>query len=359
MKNIHDDDFELQDENLTSRMDRAKILISVIPVVLIIIILAVTMIVNEKKEDPSESEDLQQSIMDYADETNSTNNTLVKTEELPQTDTKLTTPEKEVVSKDEISAEEDQGNAEPSSTPYGKIMDTDKTDYSKVSYDRDEQLKEMMSYWADNNQKALDDLANLDRFKAMSWALRDTTDFYYYGDRNVSGIPEGKGIAVYADNQYYYGDWKDGVRSGNGTWIHYHIHNTANKNDLYLYHQYTGSWAEDLPEGEGSEHYDYEMSLLKENTGYNNNLIGSYSKGLVNGDFYLTNIYPDGNVREWYAQAEHGSWIYKSENKDKAGRGPVYVSNIDPNDYIWMLPKENKNVGVPCLISKKNSSSKN
>lgn len=359
MKNIHDNDFELQDENLISRMDRAKILISVIPVVLIIIILAVTMIVNEKKEDPSESEDLQQSIMDYADETNSTNNTLVKTEELPQTDTKLTTPEKEVVSKDEISAEEDQGNAEPSSTPYGKIMDTDKTDYSKVSYDRDEQLKEMMSYWADNNQKALDDLANLDRFKAMSWALRDTTDFYYYGDRNVSGIPEGKGIAVYADNQYYYGDWKDGVRSGNGTWIHYHIHNTANKNDLYLYHQYTGSWAEDLPEGEGSEHYDYEMSLLKENTGYNNNLIGSYSKGLVNGDFYLTNIYPDGNVREWYAQAEHGSWIYKSENKDKAGRGPVYVSNIDPNDYIWMLPKENKNVGVPCLISKKNSSSKN
>lgn len=359
MKNIHDDDFELQDENLISRMDRAKILISVIPVVLIIIILAVTMIVNEKKEEPSESEDLQQSIMDYADETNSTNNTLVKTEELPQTDTKLTTPEKEVVSKDEISAEEDQGNAEPSSTPYGKIMDTDKTDYSKVSYDRDEQLKEMMSYWADNNQKALDDLANLDRFKAMSWALRDTTDFYYYGDRNVSGIPEGKGIAVYADNQYYYGDWKDGVRSGNGTWIHYHIHNTANKNDLYLYHQYTGSWAEDLPEGEGSEHYDYEMSLLKENTGYNNNLIGSYSKGLVNGDFYLTNIYPDGNVREWYAQAEHGSWIYKSENKDKAGRGPVYVSNIDPNDYIWMLPKENKNVGVPCLISKKNSSSKN
>lgn len=359
MKNIHDDDFELQDENLISRMDRAKILISVIPVVLIIIILAVTMIVNEKKEDPSESEDLQQSIMDYADETNSTNNTLVKTEELPQTDTKLTMPEKEVVSKDEISAEEDQGNAEPSSTPYGKIMDTDKTDYSKVSYDRDEQLKEMMSYWADNNQKALDDLANLDRFKAMSWALRDTTDFYYYGDRNVSGIPEGKGIAVYADNQYYYGDWKDGVRSGNGTWIHYHIHNTANKNDLYLYHQYTGSWAEDLPEGEGSEHYDYEMSLLKENTGYNNNLIGSYSKGLVNGDFYLTNIYPDGNVREWYAQAEHGSWIYKSENKDKAGRGPVYVSNIDPNDYIWMLPKENKNVGVPCLISKKNSSSKN
>lgn len=366
MKNIHDDDFELQDDNLISRMDRAKILVSVIPVVLIIIILAVTLIVNGNKKDQPETEDLQQSIMDYADKANPADSTLVKTEKV--TDESLgkekepTEAEKETASEKEDASskeEEDQPVAEPSSTPYRQIMNTDKVDYSKVSYNRDEQLKEMMSYWADNNQKALDDLANLDRFKAMSWALRDTTDFYYYGDRNVSGVPEGKGIAVYADNQYYYGEWKNGVRSGNGTWIHYHIHNATNKNDLYLYHQYTGSWAEDLPDGEGSEHYDYEMSLLKENTAYNNNLIGSYSKGLVNGDFYLTNIYSDGNVREWYAQAEHGSWIYKSENKDKAGRKPVYVSNIDPNDYIWMLPKENKNIGVPCLISTKSGSSKN
>lgn len=364
MKNMHDDDFELQDDNFISRMDRAKILVSVIPVVLIIIILAVTLIVNGNKKDRTETEDLQQSIMDYADEANPADSTQVKTEEVvigqSETDKESTAPEKTESSKnEEISSEEDQGSADPSSTPYSQIMNTDKVDYSKVSYNRDEQLKEMMSYWADNNQKALDDLANLDRFKAMSWALKNTTDFYYYGETNASGAPEGKGIAVYADNQYYYGDWKNGVRSGNGTWIHYHIHTTVNKNDLYLYHQYTGSWAEDLPDGEGSEHYDYEMSLLKENSGYNNNLIGSYSKGLVNGEFYLTNIDSKGNVREWYAQAEHGSWVYKSENKDKAGRRPVYVSTTDPDDYIWMLPGENKNIGVPCLISAQSSSSKN
>lgn len=366
-KNIHDEDFEFQDDKFFNQIDKAKILVSVIPVALIIIILAITLIVNGKKGNKPEAEDLQQSIMDYADESRPVNNTSVNVEEVteassekvqePAESEKEGSPEKEGTSS---KTEESQIDMEPSPTPYQQIMNTDKVDYSKVSYNRDEQLKEMMAYWADGNQKALDDLANLDRFKAMSWALKNTTDFYYYGEQNAAGQPEGKGIAVYADNQYYYGEWKAGVRSGGGTWIHYHIHNTVNKNDPYLYHQYAGSWAEDLPDGEGSEHYDYDASLLKENKIYNTNLIGNYSQGLIHGDFYLTTFYAEGEYREWNARADHGSWIYQSENKDKVGRKPIYVSTLDPDNYVWMLPKENKNIGVSCLISaKRNSSSKN
>ena len=210
----------------------------------------------------------------------------------------------------------------------------------------------MMTYWADNNQKALDDLANLDRFIAMSWKLRGTKECYYYGDKDGSGQPNGTGIAVYADNQYYYGDWKNGVRSGTGTWIHYHIHLEENKTDLYTYHQYTGSWAGDLPDGEGSEHYDYDISLFEKNARYNNNLIGSYSKGLINGDFYLTNIDDEEDLNEWNAKADHGSWVYLNASRDKNGRGPVQVDTKNPDNYIWLHPKDNVNIGVPCLISK-------
>ena len=56
-------------------------------------------------------------------------------------------------------------------------------------------LKEMMAYWADNNQKALDDLANLERFMAMSWSLKGTDDCYYYGQKDANGLPNGTGIA--------------------------------------------------------------------------------------------------------------------------------------------------------------------
>ncbi len=343
MKKLYDEeDYELNHE------EKAKILVTVIPFVLIIIILAITLIVNGAKDKKQDSgQDLQQSIMDYAD-----NNSEQELEAMASK-----TPENEKVPAGERSPEpspektaEPVATAEPTPTPYQAVMETS-VDFSKVEYNKDEQLAEMMSYWEDGNQKALDDLANLDRFKAMSWDLRGSKDFYYYGERNADGKPHGKGIAVYADNQYYYGDWENGLRSGSGRFMHYHIHGDENTTDLYTYHQYTGYWKGDLPEGEGSEHYEYRTELLKENVGYNTNLIGSYSKGLVHGEFYMTNIYADGNMKEWYAEGENGSWIYQSENADSVGRRPVQVEDRNPENYIWMLPKDNKNIGVSCLIS--------
>lgn len=338
-----------EDENEYSDLDKRKIFVTIIPFVLIILILAITLLVNTMKKDKDVSGDLQQNIMEYADE---------HKEEVPsdkQEEVRSLNTGKETEDLNEqtdASDEQEEPESTPSPTPYQEVMEKDKVDYSKVKFDKDAQLKEMMAYWADNNQKALDDLANLDRFIAMSWTLSGTDDCYYYGDIDSNGLPSGKGIAVYADNQYYYGDWKNGVRSGNGTWIHYHIHQVKNTTDLYTYHQYTGGWAEDLPEGEGSEHYDYNMELLKKGIGYDTNLIGSYSKGLVHGEFYLTNIYSDGEIKEWNAKAEHGSWIYQNENKDKKGNRTVYVDVNDPDNYIWMQPKDNANIGVPCIISK-------
>lgn len=336
-------DFDFDDE----REEKAKIIVTIIPFVLIIIILAVTLLVSSSNnsEPEQENEALQESIKEYAD-----NNLLgeKENEELatatPEEENAETSPTKE---KPGVTS-----SKEPSPTPYKEIMEAGKKDYSKIEFETEDQLKEMMAYWVDTNQKALDDLAALDHFKAMSFSLRGTKECYYYGDKNSSGLPHGMGIAVYADNQYYYGGWENGVRSGNGTWIHYHIHETPSKTDLYTCHQYTGSWKNDLPNGEGSEHYDYNMELLKENTGYDVNLIGSYKDGLADGEFYITNIYSDGEVLEWYADAKNGSWIYINENVDTKGRRPVHVEDRNDENYIWLHPNNNNNIGVSCLISK-------
>lgn len=343
-----------EDESDLKSMDRAKLLVSIVPVVLIIIILAITLIVNGSKKEESKEDDLQQSIMDYADGTIPAESDSVKSNQSGSVVNREPVKQEQATEGGEEKEPEavEVESASPSPTPYKQVMDTKQVDYSRVEFHTEEQLKEMMAYWADSNQKALDDLANLDRFKAMSWKLRGTTDSYYYGEKNGAGQPDGMGIAVYTDNQYYYGEWKNGLRSGKGTWIHYHIHNTENKNDIYLYHQYTGSWANDLPDGEGSEHYDFEMSLLKEHNVYYGNLIGSYAGGLVNGDFYLTTLNYNNEMQEWNGVADHGTWKYQNENKDKVGRKPALVSTIDPDNYIWLSAKENQNIGVPCLISK-------
>ena len=112
----------------------------------------------------------------------------------------------------------------------------------------------------------------------------------------------------------------------------------------------SGGWANDLPQGEGSEHYDYDMNLVTGNEGYVTNRIGSYDEGLINGEFYLITIYADESTKEWNAKADHGVWIYQNENKDKKGNRTVYVEIQDPNNYVWLHPKKNTGIGVPCLI---------
>ncbi len=343
MKKIFD-----EDDDDFQNFDKAKIIVSVIPVVLIILILAVMLIVNNRKKTDRNTDDVQQSILDYADEGNQSEGLESNS---VQTGSDAVENDKQEVQTEETPSPLPKATLSP--TPYKEVMKQTTVDYSKIKFDKDEQLKEMMTYWEDSNQKALDDLANLDRFKAMSWKLKGTKECYYYGEVNASGQADGTGIAVYADNQYYYGSWKNGERSGTGTFIHYHFHDTANTTDVYTYHQYTGSWANDLPDGEGSEHYDFDKDLLKDDQRYTSNRIGSYSAGLVHGEFYLTTIEAGKeDMMEWEAQAEHGSWIYRLDKKDGKGNRPVFVDYNDPNDFFWMLPKDNVNIGVPCLISK-------
>ena len=328
--------------------EKAEILVKIIPFALIIVILMITLVVSSVKNSRLKKEniDLQDSIKEYADanlpENMETAGTSVTSERSPS-------PENTATAMPSPSADPEE-TAVP--TPYKEIMEKGKVDYSKIEFDKDVQLKELMTYWADNNQKAVDDLVNLDRFRAMSWELRGTKNSYYYGETDNDGNPQGKGVAVYADNQYYYGNWENGVRSGAGTWIHYHVHVQDNNEDLYTYHQYAGVWKNDLPDGEGSEHYEFNTDNFKENTRYTSNLIGSYAAGLVNGEFYITTIDKEEKMSEWEASADHGSWVYQSDSTDLKGNRTVHVDIHDPDNYIWINPKLNNNIGVPCLISK-------
>ena len=78
--------------------------------------------------------------------------------------------------------------------------------YQEVQYDTDAQLKDLMTYWAAGSMDAVEDLVHLDRYEAMSAAVSGT-DYRYSGETDASGKPDGTGIAVYANDQYYYGQF--------------------------------------------------------------------------------------------------------------------------------------------------------
>ena len=221
-----------------------------------------------------------------------------------------------------------------------------------VEVDLPRQMSEMKGYWEAGNMKAVEDLAYLPRYRAASEKLSGTTKYYYFGDTDDRNRPNGKGLAMYTDNQYYYGEWKDGVRSGAGMWVKFYVYdqNAKAKDSLYLQHSYSGTWANDLPNGEGAEHYDFIDENLEDGVGYNRNYIGNFKNGLYHGDIYITNYYKGGNTKEWNGTASDGVWKALG-NKDKEGRYPIITEVTNPENYQWMKSTENKNHGVEGLIS--------
>ena len=338
MKNFFNDSEDSQEDKLTKE-DKIQILIKIVPILLIIVILLITFVVNKNKnQKPDEAE-----------------------QDTVSTDIIVPSPSASVVPDTEDSPSPDvaapEAEASPESVPEAAATPDpaeETLDFSKVKFDTQAQLKEMMSYWEQGNQKALDDLANLDRFRAMSYQLKGTNKFYYAGETNADGKPNGTGIAVYADNRYYYGAWKNGVREGEGRWMHYHIQASANLKDVYLFHQYSGSFKNDLPDGSGSEHYDFVTERLQKDTRYYSNFIGTYKQGLLDGSFYITTIDQNNNFEEWNATAKMGSFVYLSKEKDKQGCRPALVDTEDEQNFIWLSDKENQNWGVKCYIRGEN-----
>ncbi len=221
--------------------------------------------------------------------------------------------------------------------------------YKKLSIDVEAQMNEMASYWSQGNMDAVRDLGNLDRFEAMSYKLNGTTDFFYYGDVDASGVPNGKGLACYANDQYYYGDFVNGVRSGEGCWISFYPEYDQN---VVKEHMYSGKWSGDLPNGEGQEHYDYDQNYMNDKDIYVQNAIGSFKDGLYNGRMYMITVNSSYETKEWYGDCENGTWKQVANtSKDSEGRSAVMDEKDNTDNHIWMVQDKMKDNGIHGIIT--------
>lgn len=263
-------------------------------------------------------------------------------------------------------SEADSSSAEKSVPQYSEYLQTVKGDvsgngfyatagpllkdvYKKVSYDREVQLKEMATYWQEGNTEAVRDLAHLERFEAMSYSLKGSADFYYYGDVNDSGLPEGKGLAVYTDSQYYYGDWSQGKRNGQGSWFCFY---PGYSTYVVTEHMYTGVWKDDKPEGEGQEHFDYNPDYMNSDDIYLQNAIGSFSAGLYNGDMYIINVDRNNTCTEWLGKCTNGVFErIEGMSDDKKGNVPVMKKRLDEKTVFYMAKSKNSNLGVKDILT--------
>lgn len=217
----------------------------------------------------------------------------------------------------------------------------------------DDQLKELYDYWEQYKLDAVADLVRLERLQKISEELKGKNKYYYYGSFDRLGRPNGKGLAVYEDNTYYFGDWKEGLRHGKGMWMEITVYTEDNKdmNKGVIEHTYNGQWSRDLPNGEGQEHFTYDFEVLKETELPNNrcvsNVIGAFKDGYYHGEMYIMTVDHEGNSKDWIGTCKAGVWepimkgnttdaVWESYEKDEQGNAT----------YHYMFPQENKNYGI-------------
>ena len=351
-------------ENLEEEPDNSKeetgllqkpymtpVLIGIIILLLIcIIVLLVFMPRSSEQTDSSASlEKLQQDITDYAKEQKENEISASASGQaivIPSTEESTDNTEEETAE----TTEETTSTITSNDADKTAIV-VDVEDENDVSYTKEYILNEAYPYFADNNQEAIWDLAHLKRYVKLSAELKDSNSYYYQGDVNAQGQPDGTGLAIYEDNSYYYGGWSNGVRSGEGTWFHFYIgqKDDVNQYGKYTAHSYSGKWANDLPNGDGAEHYDVDISKLKVRERILQNVIGNFTNALYDGDMYANTVDYTGNVEEWSGITKNGVFTLWRD-MSAIGECSVWQKTEDTSVYMDIDKSQNKNQGIRELL---------
>lgn len=222
--------------------------------------------------------------------------------------------------------------------------------YKTYAGEEMEQLEELYYYWNDYQLEAVDDLIRLPRVRtAFTNELTGTNSFYYYGSLNANGLPEGSGVAVYENNAYYCGEWKNGKRHGNGMWLQIYPDKTATLNGIagVTEHSYNGQWQNDYPNGEGQEHISYDYEVM-EGDEVITNVIGNFKDGYYDGELYIMTVDEEEST-DWEAVAQKGAFVYYHKRYNASGKLPVWerMKPVEGEDeFFWLDESENSNWGI-------------
>ena len=352
-----------EDKNQDWREPKVPIILilSGITIVLLLCII-VLLVVSPGRKESDDSEALQQNMLDYADEQKQNDNVpadtpsqeiiVVESSEQPEIEETATSEETTETPEEEKPEENEEEIPVESETIDKTAIVVDVEDENDVSYTKEFIMNEMMPYFADNNLDAIWDLAHLKRYVKLSAGLKNTGTYYYQGGVDSDGNPDGIGLAIYENNTYYYGSWSHGLRSGDGRWIRFYIDEIGAKptKKTYQSHSYSGMWSNDLPNGEGAEHYDVDISQLTSKDRIIQNVVGNFTNGLYDGEMYANTVDYIGNVEEWDGVAHQGVFDLWRD-MSRIGECSVWKNKTDSELCLDIDKSENKNQGIRELFS--------
>lgn len=144
---------------------------------------------------------------------------------------------------------------------------------------------------------------------------------FYYGDRDEQGRRSGKGVAVYADGYYYYGDFAEDMRNGSGIYIRA-VYSDSSSIGSFVFE---GTFSNDKPNGKGTATSNYYKDKISSAELVKQVITGEYVDGLENGSMNLTGQTKGGVTVKYNYKVENGIAV-KSSNEDSGIKGQYIIA---------------------------------
>ncbi len=165
-----------------------------------------------------------------------------------------------------------------------------------------------------DDAKALDELQESEEGKALAQMAGDGGSYIYLPEGGTTG----KGIGFYnfhdcGCHQWYYGDYKDGKRDGNGIWYY----TSSHTEDGNLYKEvYNGEWGQDMPNGKG-----HQLIVLGDKVDTDQKF--KVKDGLFYGTYKIKDKLEDGTVVTGKYKLKKGKYVTISDKELEANNFAV------------------------------------
>lgn len=184
-----------------------------------------------------------------------------------------------------------------------------------------EVLIKLMTLFEEENPdiEAIKEMIRTDEFIDIVDEVIGKDNSFYYGYRDEAGRRSGKGIAVYENGYYYYGDFADDVRSGHGIYIRA-VYSESSSIGSYIFE---GEFANDKPNGNGVATSNFYKDKIGESGLAKQVITGEFVDGLENGTMSLVGTTKSGATVKYSYKSENGVAIQSS--KENSGIKGQYI----------------------------------
>lgn len=173
----------------------------------------------------------------------------------------------------------------------------------------------------DRDIDEIKELIRTEEFVSFADEIIGADDSYYYGDKDGDGRRNGKGLALYKDGYYYFGDFKNDVRSGQGIYMRA-VYAESSSIGSYIFE---GTFENDRPNGDGTSTSNFYKDKISSAELVKQVVKGNYTDGLENGKMNLEGTTKAGKSVK-YSYTSSSGIAEKSSNEDSGIKGQYIIA---------------------------------